>query len=342
MTRNPMRTTLAAAVTSALAGLAGGAASAQPFELVFEYRIDPSTASQILIDDGLAGALVVDRLVGDASQLPLMTTPLSNGTQYEFAFTREIIITERTNGGPDIVAESSVTTVNINDRDAGSGSDDSVAVDKVTVALGDYEIPPLGPATLTTPSLIARGFDASTFDCVCTPTLGELLEAFDPRTIDDGRFNTQDFLLLSQVFPVPTVPERAIVASGEILIVSEPQNAIVPFGTPTVGFTVVADTVTDAPSISYQWRKDGVDLVDGAGLSGAQTPTVTVDAVSGSEGDYDCVLSTFGDVRVTSPAALGFLAPAAQPDCPADQNFDGALTPADFSAWIINYNEGCP
>lgn len=29
------------------------------------------------------------------------------------------------------------------------------------------------------------------------------------------------------------------------------------------------------------------------------------------------------------------------PDCPADQNFDGMLSPADFSAWVSNYNAGC-
>ena len=28
-------------------------------------------------------------------------------------------------------------------------------------------------------------------------------------------------------------------------------------------------------------------------------------------------------------------------DCPADQNFDGILTPADFGAWVANYNAGC-
>ncbi len=29
------------------------------------------------------------------------------------------------------------------------------------------------------------------------------------------------------------------------------------------------------------------------------------------------------------------------PDCPADQNFDGMLSPTDFTAWITNYNNGC-
>ncbi len=28
-------------------------------------------------------------------------------------------------------------------------------------------------------------------------------------------------------------------------------------------------------------------------------------------------------------------------DCPADQNFDGMLSPTDFTAWINNYNQGC-
>ncbi|MEO0632344.1 MAG: choice-of-anchor Q domain-containing protein, partial [Planctomycetota bacterium] len=28
-------------------------------------------------------------------------------------------------------------------------------------------------------------------------------------------------------------------------------------------------------------------------------------------------------------------------ECPADQNFDGQLTPADFTAWVINFNAGC-
>lgn len=30
------------------------------------------------------------------------------------------------------------------------------------------------------------------------------------------------------------------------------------------------------------------------------------------------------------------------PECPADQNFDGMLSPTDFTAWINNYNNGCP
>ena len=28
--------------------------------------------------------------------------------------------------------------------------------------------------------------------------------------------------------------------------------------------------------------------------------------------------------------------------CPADVNQDGVLSPADFSAWVANFNAGCP
>ncbi|MEL7484198.1 MAG: hypothetical protein AAFN41_07570 [Planctomycetota bacterium] len=39
--------------------------------------------------------------------------------------------------------------------------------------------------------------------------------------------------------------------------------------------------------------------------------------------------------------AFEFQPADATPDCPADQNFDGQLTPADFNAWVLNFNTGC-
>ena len=33
--------------------------------------------------------------------------------------------------------------------------------------------------------------------------------------------------------------------------------------------------------------------------------------------------------------------PLTSADCPADQNFDGQLTPGDFNAWVLNFNAGC-
>lgn len=39
--------------------------------------------------------------------------------------------------------------------------------------------------------------------------------------------------------------------------------------------------------------------------------------------------------------AYEFQPDAPASDCPADQNFDGVLSPADFNAWVLNFNAGC-
>ncbi|GAB5497531.1 MAG: hypothetical protein Phyf2KO_26110 [Phycisphaerales bacterium] len=44
---------------------------------------------------------------------------------------------------------------------------------------------------------------------------------------------------------------------------------------------------------------------------------------------------------VIDMGAFEFNSDSGIPDCPADQNFDGMLSPTDFTAWINNYNQGC-
>lgn len=44
---------------------------------------------------------------------------------------------------------------------------------------------------------------------------------------------------------------------------------------------------------------------------------------------------------VIDMGAFEFNSNSGVPDCPADQNFDGMLSPTDFTAWINNYNQGC-
>jgi|GEM_PF-2231088 len=47
------------------------------------------------------------------------------------------------------------------------------------------------------------------------------------------------------------------------------------------------------PSATYQWRKDGVPLVDDSRISGSQTPTLVIrDLNSSDKGQYVCVLNT--------------------------------------------------
>ena len=307
------------AVLAAAVCLANGAMSAQPFELVFEYRIGTASANQVLIDEGLAGALITERIIGDASQLPAATNPLGSGVEYRFEVQRVVTISERTNGGPDVVSGSVLAPLRIRDREPGEAFPDSFFVSAGGVVFDGLALPPIGaPTSLQTTGLTVNSFDASTFDVPCEPTLGDLLKSFDPRTIDDGRFTTSTQLTFQSFFGVGSVPEVAYVVSGEIEIIAQPQTAIVSFGTPTVDFSVVADTATVLPEIFYQWRKDGVDLVDGPGVVGANTPTLTIDADPAGLGVYDCVLTTFSDQRVTLPASFVLTGTAPDPDYNGD------------------------
>lgn len=56
---------------------------------------------------------------------------------------------------------------------------------------------------------------------------------------------------------------------------------------------VLAIATNGGGNVTYQWRKGGVDLVDGGSISGATTDTLTIDPVMvGDAGDYDCVVAS--------------------------------------------------
>lgn len=68
-----------------------------------------------------------------------------------------------------------------------------------------------------------------------------------------------------------------------------------------------------AGSFNYQWRRDGQDLVDGAGITGATGPTLTIQSFDvADEGVYSVLVSNGVDSQLSSLVALN-LAPAAVP-----------------------------
>lgn len=87
---------------------------------------------------------------------------------------------------------------------------------------------------------------------------------------------------------------------------------------------------------SFQWYFNDSPISDDSRFSGSTTDTLTINPRLSTEGEYHVeVTNNYG--TLTSMSAVM----AVINDCPADQNLDGILAPADFTAWIANYNLGC-
>jgi len=83
-------------------------------------------------------------------------------------------------------------------------------------------------------------------------------------------------------------------------ISSQPQSVIACAGN-TVTFSVTAT----GPGLTYQWRKNGVNLTNGGNISGATSPTLTVSNIgAGDAGNYDVVITNSCGQSITSAVAV--------------------------------------
>jgi len=81
------------------------------------------------------------------------------------------------------------------------------------------------------------------------------------------------------------------------ITVTDPTNVVVCAGA-QAQFTV---TATGQPTLTYQWRRNQVNLSNGGTISGVTTPTVTISAtVVGDAGDYDVVVTDGFGQQLTS------------------------------------------
>ena len=105
-----------------------------------------------------------------------------------------------------------------------------------------------------------------------------------------------------------------------------PQTAYVGQST---GFAV---TATGFGALSYQWRKDGVDLSDGGNLSGAATAALTINPVGFADaGNYDAVVtSACGTVTSTAAALTVWLR--------GDMNCDRVINFGDINPFVVALN----
>ncbi len=99
---------------------------------------------------------------------------------------------------------------------------------------------------------------------------------------------------------------------------------------------------------SWSWASatgDGavfVDLFDGLGLAlGDAGVTGLAIELIGEMEPAACLADVNGDGALSPADFSAWISAYNLRDPRADQNQDGAFTPADFSAWIANYNAGC-
>lgn len=127
-----------------------------------------------------------------------------------------------------------------------------------------------------------------------------------------------------------------ILRPSEPVITDQPQGVLLAYPGGLAQFNVVAEA---GPQLAYTWRRDGQPLEDGASITGASTPTLTVFATESDEAIYDCVVSN-GNVSVVSEGAI--LGVRGNP-CTADLAAPfGTLTFADIAAFLAEFSVGCP
>lgn len=131
---------------------------------------------------------------------------------------------------------------------------------------------------------------------------------------------------------------NAVVLLGQgvsIFVTQQPQNAFVEAGQNAV-LSVTADNV-----VAYQWRKDGVPLVDDETYGGVATDTLTVTgAMMTQAGVYEVLMQAACNAGLMSrPAAL--CVDSGGPECPADFNGDGVIDTRDVLAFLNAWHAGC-
>lgn len=95
---------------------------------------------------------------------------------------------------------------------------------------------------------------------------------------------------------------------------------------------------TTGTAVTYQWRKNGVDLVNGGTISGAHSPHLTISSVQASDaGSYDCVATDVcSDFVVSGPATLNVVT-----SLTGDLNGDGTVDLVDLSSLLSQYGQSC-
>ncbi len=167
-------------------------------------------------------------------------------------------------------------------------------------------------------------------------------DALIPATVqtDQGpaqvSFGLRSFLVASPMidgFGAADVYDVWIVACNLPVIVLQPANQISQ-EQGQVTFSVVAD----GPSLTYQWRRAGMDLVDGPGINGSTTPDLDVSDVRFDDAlRYDVVISA----PCGSTISQGALLTVEPLPCRGDSNTDGSIDFSDITTVLAEWLKQC-
>lgn len=113
----------------------------------------------------------------------------------------------------------------------------------------------------------------------------------------------------------------------------QPQSVLLTAGGGLVLFQFAA---SGQMPMQFQWSKDGVDLLDGGGVTGSSQPTLMIDADESFEGLYSCVVSNAFGSASSQQAILGVRA------CPGDADGNAAVNFGDITAVLSLFGQACP
>jgi hypothetical protein len=90
--------------------------------------------------------------------------------------------------------------------------------------------------------------------------------------------------------------------------------------------------VSGSPMLTYQWRRDGMNLVDDGNVTGARLRVLRIASAQGEHaGDYDCVVSNSLGNATSAAATLT----VEDMTIPADTNCDGAVNVFDIDSFLL-------
>ncbi|MCG3127722.1 MAG: hypothetical protein CHACPFDD_02592 [Phycisphaerae bacterium] len=193
------------------------------------------------------------------------------------------------------------------------------------------------PGALTIDSITSFGEDAFGEIYICDQSGGEVYKIIPasfvgPDCNGNGRNDACDLLAGTSVDCNSDGTLDDCQSDPTVQITADPANA----GAEPGGTAVFSVSVSGDPPFTYQWRKGGVDLVDGGNISGATTDTLTISPVSvGDDGFYDVVVSNVCGSVESADARL-----VVGVCCPCDVNCDGSINGFDVDPMVVLLSGG--